>query len=657
MRPVFFRLPPPDAKWLFAIKVSCAGLLALSLSIYLGLDRPYWAMMTAFIVAQPFASLSLVKGASRLAGTLIGGIAALCLATWFIQWPLLHLVALSLWLALCIFLSLLEQSLYSYAFLLSGYTALFVTLPYVDHPDGLFLIALSRVEEIGLGIACYLLLDLLLWPRRTHDRFLSQLTGWQQQLLGWQSRLLADPDASGAETLLLQLGQLEQLRPQALSDSSRLRAHRGLLTELHGELQAQLTLGLSLADLLQEARQAGVAMPALDELLALARHTLARLAAGERIGTPPERLFADETHACLTGRLASLLGYWWQSHHLIQQLSHLLSMAPARRRGRRQHSHPHVDVGRALQSALTAGLSLLLCGLLWMTTGWQSGYLAVMMTGVACSLFAASDNPLVPAKGFFIGSLLALPVSAVLQFVFLPLVDDLPGLICVLLPFLLWGGQRIGNPATAPRSVPLVLGTLAMLTITNDSRSTLLSLINLGLAQQVGIGVPLLLTGVLRRLGAQVQLPRLQRALERLFIRVARGDGRLDRAALERHGQAILQALVQRAGGQAGAMLGGGGALLRMGLSLLRLALPAAQLLPHGRRALQESRQALIDFFTLPSGAREQAYPDLLANLEAQRQRLAQPAGAVSTSVLHHFDHLLLALRLHRTFFTHPMRS
>ncbi|WP_409422392.1 FUSC family protein [Pseudaeromonas sp. ZJS20] len=657
MFPDYLHLRPLDAKWLFAIKVSCASLLALTLSIYLGLDRPYWAMMTSFIVAQPFASMSLVKGASRLAGTLVGGIAALCLSTWFIQWPLLHLASLSLWLALCIFLSLLEQSLYSYAFLLSGYTAVFITLPYVDHPDGLFLVALSRVEEIGLGIACYLLLDLLLWPRRTHERFLSQLAGWQRQLLAWQGQLLADPTTGGAEALLLQLGQLEQLRPQAVSDSSRLRSHRGLLTELHSELQAQLTLGLSLADLLQEIRRQGATEPTLGELLALARQTLARLAAGERIGTPPERLFADESNACLNGRLASLLGYWWQSHHLIQQLSNLLNSASRRRRRRGRVSHPHVDVGRATQTAVTAGLSMMLCGLLWMATGWKSGYLAVMMTGVACSLFAASDNPLVPAKGFFIGSLLALPITAVLQFVFLPLVDDLTGLICVLLPFLLWGGQRIGNPATAPRSVPLVMGTLAMLTITNNGRSTLLSLINLGLAQQVGIGVPLLLTGVLRRLGAQVQLPRLQLALERLFIRVARGDGRIDRAALESRGQAILQGLVQRAGEQAGAMLGGGGALLRMGLSLLRLELPAAQLLPHSRRALQESRRALIDFFSQPRGSRAQIYPALLANLDEQRRRLAQPAGAVPASVLHHFDHLLLALRLHRAFFIQPIRS
>ena len=58
-----------------------------------------------------------------------------------------------------------------------------------------------------------------------------------------------------------------------------------------------------------------------------------------------------------------------------------------------------------------------------------------------------------------------------------------------------------------------------------------------------------------------------------------------------------------------------------------------------------------------PRGSRAQIYPALLANLDEQRRRLAQPAGAVPASVLHHFDHLLLALRLHRAFFIQPIRS
>ena len=661
MRPSSLLARPASQEWLFAIKAFSAAMLAFTCSIHLGLERPYWAMMTAYIVAQPFASLSLVKGASRLAGTCVGGMAALLLTTLFVQWPLLHLTALALWLGLCIFLSLLEQSLFSYAFLLSGYTTLFITLPYVDHPDTLFMVALNRVEEIAIGISCYLLLDLLLWPRRTDARFVQQLAQWQQQLFGWQQQLLQgattdnqDDDAAtiGPDALLLQLGQLEQLRPQALSDSARLRAHQAVLIELHGELQAQLTLGLALSDLLQPLSAAQRQDPSLQALLSEAQQALAMLQRGERLGAPSPALQAQSHTGALTpaAQLAALLGYWWQSHHLIQQLNGVLEQAPTRRR-RTRRSYPHVDVGRALQAAATGSISLLLCGLGWMLTGWSSGYLAVMMTGVACSLFAASDNPLLPAKGFFIGSLLSIPIAGVLLFGLLPFVDDLPGMIAVLLPFFIWGGRRMARPATAARTVPLVLGTLAMLTLNNDTRMSFSTFLNMGVAQQVGIGIPLLLTGVLRRLGAQVQLPRLQRALEQALLRVARPGSGVSRAAFESHGQAILLGMVQRCGDEARSVLGGGGALIRMGLGLLRLESLSGRLLPHGRKALQASREALSAFFSLPPAQRASAFPVLMQTLEQSRQLLLQPAGATPPAALQQFDHLLLALRLHQPFF------
>lgn len=661
-----WRSHPATQEWLFAIKVFSAAMLAFTCSIHLGLERPYWAMMTAYIVAQPFASLSLIKGTSRLAGTCVGGMAALLLTTLFVQWPLLHLTALALWLGLCIFLSLLEQSLFSYAFLLSGYTALFITLPYVDHPDTLFMVALNRVEEIAIGISCYLLLDLLLWPRRTDARFLQQLAQWQQQLLGWQQQVLhgaeagdsqAAANAMSPDALLLQLGQLEQLRPQALSDSARLRAHQAVLIELHGELQAQLTLGLELSDLLHALSAAQRQAPQLQALLTEAQQALVTLQRGARLGAPSPALQTLQQAYELTpaSRLAALLGYWWQSHHLRQQLHDLLEQAPTRRR-RVRRSHPHVDVGRALQAAATGSISLLLCGLGWMLTGWSSGYLAVMMTGVACSLFAASDNPLLPAKGFFIGSLLSIPIAGLLLFGLLPWVDDLPGLIAVLLPFFIWGGRRMARPATAARTVPLVLGTLAMLTLNNDARMSFTTFLNMGVAQQVGIGIPLLLTGVLRRLGAQVQLPRLQRALEQALLRVLRPGSGVTRAGFESHGQAILLGMVQRCGDEARSVLGGGGALIRMGLGLLRLESQSGHLLPHGRKALQASREALRAFFTLPPVQRASEFPVLLQTLEQSRQYLLQPAGATPPAALQQFDHLLLALRLHQSFFIRAFR-
>lgn len=49
-----------------------------------------------------------------------------------------------------------------------------------------------------------------------------------------------------------------------------------------------------------------------------------------------------------------------------------------------------------------AAASVLVAASFWYFTGWSDGYVAVMITGVVCSLFASADNPLVPAKGFFI---------------------------------------------------------------------------------------------------------------------------------------------------------------------------------------------------------------------------------------------------------------
>jgi uncharacterized membrane protein YccC len=47
-----------------------AALLALFISFWLTLDERYWALLTAFVVAQPDSGLVLAKGFYRILGTL-----------------------------------------------------------------------------------------------------------------------------------------------------------------------------------------------------------------------------------------------------------------------------------------------------------------------------------------------------------------------------------------------------------------------------------------------------------------------------------------------------------------------------------------------------------------------------------------------------------
>jgi uncharacterized membrane protein YccC len=56
----------------FAFKAFAAGILALFLAFWLGLDEPKWTLLTVFIVAQPESGLVLAKGFYRILGT-IGG--------------------------------------------------------------------------------------------------------------------------------------------------------------------------------------------------------------------------------------------------------------------------------------------------------------------------------------------------------------------------------------------------------------------------------------------------------------------------------------------------------------------------------------------------------------------------------------------------------
>ncbi|MGY2498128.1 FUSC family protein, partial [Klebsiella pneumoniae] len=65
-------LAPSSQAVQFAIKTLLGGGLALWCALRFGLEQPQWALMTAFIVAQPLSGMVVQKGLARLLGTLVG---------------------------------------------------------------------------------------------------------------------------------------------------------------------------------------------------------------------------------------------------------------------------------------------------------------------------------------------------------------------------------------------------------------------------------------------------------------------------------------------------------------------------------------------------------------------------------------------------------
>ena len=75
---------PDREAWIFSLKSFIGAMLALYLSFRLGLPRPFWAPLTAYVVAQPIAGAVRSKALYRVIGTFIGALATVIFIPTFI---------------------------------------------------------------------------------------------------------------------------------------------------------------------------------------------------------------------------------------------------------------------------------------------------------------------------------------------------------------------------------------------------------------------------------------------------------------------------------------------------------------------------------------------------------------------------------------------
>ena len=85
---------PGLQEWLFSIRTFAAAMLALYIGFAFDLDRPYWAMASAYIASQPFSGATRSKAVYRAMGTVLGAIAAVVLVPNLVNAPVLLSLAL-----------------------------------------------------------------------------------------------------------------------------------------------------------------------------------------------------------------------------------------------------------------------------------------------------------------------------------------------------------------------------------------------------------------------------------------------------------------------------------------------------------------------------------------------------------------------------------
>lgn len=532
---------PSKSEMLFSLKCFMASMLALYVSLAAGLPRPFWAMMTAYIVASPFSGAVRSKALFRVCGTLIGSIATIIMVPRMANAPELLSLALACWVGLCLYVSLLDRTPRSYIFMLAGYTAGLIGFPAVTDPSSIFDTGLARVEEITIGILSATVVHSLVFPQGVGPALLGRLDRAIADAQRWMVDALK-PGADKAQALHTRLalaGEISEMRVMATHlpfDTSQLRWTAGMVHGLHDRLAMMVPLLLAVEDRLNALRETD------PDSLAPWTALLDDIATWVQAGRDADPARAAELRAALaqltpelpanagwsailrlnlSQRLDALIEACEDGLELRSNVSTVMQGGVA---GYTPHLTPavlHRDHGMALRSAFAAAVTILLCCAFWIFTAWPSGAAAPMMAGVACCFFATQDNPVPLIRMFVKWTVISMPVGAFYILFVLPAVHSYEMLVLVLAPVFLVGGVFMPRPATAGSSLAFLIGVAGTLSLQDTGTLDIPSFLNSMVAQLFGFIAAAVITSLIRTVGGDWMARRMLRTARREVAQMA----------------------------------------------------------------------------------------------------------------------------------------
>lgn len=547
--------PITRGEWVFSLKCFAAAMLAMYVAMFFGLPRPFWAMMTTYVVASPLAGAVRSKAAYRFGGTLLGSSAAVLIVGSLSDARELLLLAMSLWMALCLYIALRDRTPRSYVFMLAGYTAALIGFPSVDTPLQIFDTAVARVEEIGLGILCGSLVHSLVFPTSIApavidmlDRTLRDTAQWLHDVLQAGATRQGERVDDDRRRVAADITQLRMLSTHVPYDTSHLRWTAGALGAMQDAAAALTPVLSAVEDRLRALREGEGALPA-DVADVVARVDEWVRARGPGPGSGPGRreedgallvavrALGDESSAhsdwqralriSLAQRLEELVTGWRHCARLRSDIDRGLSGAPMGARSKALGNHVlHHDPGMALLSALSTVLAVVACCAFWILTGWPSGSAVPMMAAVFCMLFSTMDDPVPAINGFTKGTLWSVPLSALYVLVAMPLMHDFGMVVLLCAPAFVLLGCYI--PRTSPNNMamPIVFGVAGALAMHDTSNADIVSFSNSILGQVLGAVAAAQMTALVRSVSADFAARRIQRATWRELGELAAGPRR-----------------------------------------------------------------------------------------------------------------------------------
>src|SRR6202140_2283475 len=535
---------------IFSVNCYIATILTMFVAFSLDLKSPGWAMTTVYLTSQPLSGPMRAKAFYRAIGTFVGAAAMVAIVPNLVDAPELTTLAIMLWVALCVFVSLLDRTPRSYMFALSGYTAALIGFPSVLAPGTVFDTAVSRVEEITLGVVCAAIVHSVIFPKSAFSAFEMKLRNAVADTRRWLADALIQQATPETEMerrrIAADISELYVLGTSLRFDTSPHRPDIGTVRAFDRQIVALLPLVSAIEDRLTLLRRSGALDVKLSEAVSGICDWLQLQAPGDRrraaelkeacaAAAPavgPQSSWDDLIKINVTVRLIELVDAWQGCLELAAYLSDPAQTPSDDIRAAATQIGPkpmHTDPGIALLSALAAIVAMGICAFFWIATAWPEGAGAIAFAAVSCTLFASLDDPTPAIRAITVILTLCIPVVLVYQFFVLPAITGFVLFCFVLALVLIPAGILMAIPAYAVIGLALALGFTIEMSLQTSYTADLAAIVNSNSAFVLGGVVALIVTRMLRVIGTQASARRLIRPTHRDLADLAAGRSHVNR--------------------------------------------------------------------------------------------------------------------------------
>jgi uncharacterized membrane protein YccC len=500
-------------KLLFSFSSFIAAAATLAIAFSASLPRPWWALLTVYVTAQPMAGAFRPKVLYRLGGIVTGALVTIVLVPNLQNSPELLVFCLAAWTGFCIYLAVLDRTPRAFLFQMAAFSSAVISFPYLDDPGNIFDTTAARVQEMTVAILCVTAVHGLLQPwsatpaiRARVQSFLRHARRWTSEALGSQHTRLED---AHRRTLAADVTELGMIAVHLPFDQRWAPATRRRVTALQQQLATILPLASAAANRLDRLRESDSLSPDLEALLADIRQWLDdEHSALHRVG-PLVRRCEDlaqvaeaqpgwdrllTASACI--RIAEFLTALAASRRLADRIG-----SPGRPSARILETEPFSlarDHGVAVLAGLATATAIALYCAVWILLAWPNGSATAAFAALITCSFAAQDDPAPVIGRYLLATLKTFPLAALYLFVILPRVDGYEMLIVTLSPALLWMGYIQADPARSPQALPMFSCFIVAMGFLARFQADFALFINTGLAQLGGIVATLAVTRMFR---------------------------------------------------------------------------------------------------------------------------------------------------------------